>query len=98
MQPQPPARTAPGWYDDPDCPGVIRYHDGAQWTRHARVAGGAPPPQQQTVVVSTGAGPRYVSGVSTGWHLVHGVLTVCTVGVWGVVWWLHWRLGRRRIR
>lgn len=37
-----PAMAAPvaaaGWYPDPQMPGVVRYHDGYQWTQHTQAA------------------------------------------------------------
>lgn len=30
--------TAPGWYPCPYTNGVIRYHDGYQWTQHTQAA------------------------------------------------------------
>lgn len=23
-------------------------------------------------------------------HLLHAVMTMCTGGLWGIVWWFHW--------
>ncbi|MGL4744396.1 MAG: DUF2510 domain-containing protein, partial [Dermatophilaceae bacterium] len=28
------APTAPGWYDDPDDPSLLRYFDGVLWSAH----------------------------------------------------------------
>ena len=37
-------------------------------------------------------------GLSTAAHVVHGFLTLGTVGVWGIVWVLHWSMRRPRRR
>jgi hypothetical protein len=65
----------------------------------------AMPPQPLTqpqpaidVHVSGPQRPMYVSGLSTCEHIVHGILTLCTFGVWGLVWALRAFLGRNRIR
>ena len=48
MPPQPmqvhalPAQPAPGWFPDPQLPGVARWWDGTQWTAHTQPLG--PPP------------------------------------------------------
>lgn len=46
----------------------------------------------------TPAQAAYVSGLSTGGHLAHGLLTLCTLGLWAPIWFLSYWLGRRRIR
>lgn len=57
------------------------------------------PQGPQVVVVQLAAtqSPRYLSGLTSGQELVHLTLTILTVGTWAPVWWLHSRLGRRRI-
>lgn len=35
-------------------------------------------------------------GITGGAHTVHAVLTVCTCGVWGFVWLLHWLFTRSK--
>ncbi|HYN30229.1 MAG TPA: RDD family protein [Dermatophilaceae bacterium] len=37
--------TGPGWYDDPDDPGQLRYFDGILWTAHTTPRRTAPAPQ-----------------------------------------------------
>ncbi|WP_395109795.1 hypothetical protein [Actinomadura sp. SCN-SB] len=34
--------------------------------------------------------------ITGGAHTVHLVLTVCTCGAWGVVWFLHWLFTRSK--
>lgn len=85
QQPPPPA----GWY--PHGPGMQRYWDGRAWT------GPVAPLPQQPVVHAPQAHPRAVSGMSTGEHIPHLILTVCTLGLWAPLWWLRSRLSRRRI-
>jgi hypothetical protein len=34
--------------------------------------------------------------ITGGAHSVHLVLTVCTCGAWGVVWFLHWLFTRSK--
>jgi len=46
----------PGWYDDPQVPGQVRWFDGAQWTQHIR-------PAQQTQSF-----PAPEAGGGGGWH------------------------------
>lgn len=82
----------PGWY--PQSNGMQRYWNGNEWTADIAPVQQAVTVPQTTVNV---AQPRYVSGLSTGMNIVHGVLTVCTFGAWGLVWWMHWKLSKRRI-
>lgn len=81
----------PGWYPQGN---VQRYWNGREWTGDVAPVSQAVAPAQTTVNV---AQPRYVSGLSTGANIVHGILTLCTVGLWAPFWWLHWKLSRRRI-
>ena len=37
------ATAAPGWYNDPQHPGALRYFDGASWTEHVAPAAVAAP-------------------------------------------------------
>ncbi|MET7968754.1 hypothetical protein [Micromonospora sp. NPDC005305] len=46
------------------------------------------PPPSQPVVSKT--------SLSTGAHMVHLVLTICTFGVWAPVWILHAIFAQRR--
>ncbi len=40
-------QVPPGWHPDPmGQPGVLRYWDGARWTRHVAQVGGAPPAER----------------------------------------------------
>jgi len=63
-----------------------------------------PPPQQpypgqpQVVVINAGGQRQYLSGMSTGENLIHGIITVCTLGLWAPIWWLRSRMRRRAIR
>lgn len=56
---------------------------------------GAPPP-----VMPYGMPAPYPQEMRTrvtgGAHTVHAVLTVCSCGVWGVVWFLHWLFTRKK--
>jgi Protein of unknown function (DUF2510)/Domain of unknown function (DUF4190) len=36
-----PPSSSPGWYNDPQAPGTVRYFDGASWTQHVAPAPGA---------------------------------------------------------
>lgn len=99
VQPQPaPPQVAPGWYPDPSTPGMQRYHNGTAWTGHVAPLAMAPPQPQPRPVMVVAGGPSHLSGMSTGGHLVHGTLTVLTLGMWAPIWWLTWRMGRRAIR
>jgi hypothetical protein len=46
------------------------------------------PRQPRKVVTRSGMG-----GLGHGTHLV---LTICTGGLWGIVWFLHWLFSRRK--
>ena len=85
-----PQSTPPGWY--PHGP-VMRYWDGRAWTEHT-----APvqQPVQPATVVQVGQ-PRYVSGISTGGHIVHITLSVVTLGLWLPFYALVCWLSRKRI-
>jgi hypothetical protein len=47
-----------------------------------------PPHQPRRVVTKSG-----ISGMGIGVHLI---LTICTGGCWGVVWFLHWLFTRNK--
>jgi hypothetical protein len=34
--------------------------------------------------------------ITGGAHTVHLVLTICTCGAWGIVWFLHWLFTRSK--
>lgn len=36
------------------------------------------------------------TGLSRGVHATHLILTICTAGVWGIVWLFHWLATRRK--
>lgn len=100
LQPQQPQQTpAPGYYPVPGGPGWVDWWDGQAW------AGRPVPAQQQqpqVVVVQGAGGPvavrGHVSGLTTGQHIFHGIVTVLTGGLWLPVWvWLA-VMGRRAIR
>jgi len=58
------------------------------------------PGQPHVVVVNAGgpSGPTYLSGMTTGENVIHGIITVCTFGLWAPIWWLRSRMQRRAIR
>lgn len=98
--PVPPA----GWYQDPADPSSLtwRYWDGYRWTEHASFCGPGTLARYSnqpalTPYAPPATHPRHVSGLTTGGHLVHAVLTVCTLGLWAPVWALVAWLGRRRV-
>jgi hypothetical protein len=35
-------------------------------------------------------------GISAVGHAVHAVLTVCTLGLWAPIWFLHWLFTRNK--
>ena len=37
-------------------------------------------------------------GLSGATHLAHGVMTLATIGMWGIVWWVHYGLRKPRRR
>jgi hypothetical protein len=41
---------------------------------------------------------EYLAGMSTGENIIHGVITVCTLGLWAPIWWLRSRMRRKAIR
>lgn len=62
-----------------------------------------PPPQPQVVYVQAPAPGRQRRGkqvsrkkVGGAAHSVHLVMTVCTCGVWGFVWFFHWLFTRSK--
>jgi len=77
--------TPPGYYLDSQ--GVMRWWTGQGWTQHVQPPPAVRPPKAV-----------YVSGLTTGAHIRHGVLTAVTLGLWAPIWLLAWWLGRRRIR
>ncbi|TQS30088.1 hypothetical protein [Microbispora sp. KK1-11] len=46
------------------------------------------PPYAQPMVSKT-----RITGTA---HTIHLILTICTCGVWGIVWFLHWLLTRSK--
>lgn len=64
--------AAPGWYPDPESPGVVRWWDGAAWT--GRRAPMATAPQQPQ--------PDVAGGVATGILLVILFLLMAVSLVW----------------
>lgn len=98
LQPQHPQQApAPGWYPAPGHPGWVDYWDGHAWA-------GRPVMQQQPqqVIVVQGGGPGqmhgHVSGLTTGGHIFHGIMTVLTGGLWAPIWIWRTFMGRRAIR
>lgn len=89
-----PQRTPPGWYAQGT---AQRYWDGARWTEHVAPLEHSVQPRRASANTLATPRPRAVSGMTTGQHLVHLVLTVCTCGLWGIVWLLRSRLSRRKI-
>lgn len=51
-----------------------------------------PPPQYIPQPMPMTARKRITGGA----HSVHLVLTVCTCGAWGIVWFLHWLFTRSK--
>ena len=84
-----PVLPPPGWYPAPGGAGVLQYWNGQHWTDHV-----APMAQAGAVGLPVA---RYVSGLSTGQHIGHGIATVLTCGLWAPFWALSYWLGRRRI-
>jgi hypothetical protein len=87
---QPHPQPAPGYYGPPQPHGYPPQYQQPY-----------PPATQVVVNVNGGGGESgisHLSGMTTGAHIVHGIITVCTFGLWGPVWWMKWRLGRRAIR
>lgn len=97
--------AAPGWYpiQGPYGNNQMRYWDGRQWLAdqtpfaspgpiYPTASPAAPYPPRRPAPV-----PVAISGISLGENLVHCVLTVLTFGVWGVAWWLRWKLKQQRI-
>ena len=58
--------------------------------------GETPPPPPQYVYVPAPAPMEARKRITGGAHTVHLVLTVCTCGAWGVVWFLHWLFTRSK--
>lgn len=57
--------------------------------------GETPPPPQY--VYAPPPGPSVAKKrITGGAHSVHLVLTVCTCGVWGIVWFFHWLFTRSK--
>jgi hypothetical protein len=88
--------AAPGWYPDPTMPGMSRWWNGTEWGQAMPAAQVMPSPapyaQQQQP-------PRSVSigGMTYGQHLLHAILSVCTLGAWIPVWIVLALLGRRKV-
>lgn len=74
--------TAPGWYPDPNAPGVQRYWDGGQWTEHVAAQGATTTPVQVLPTRMVTKSPKRTS------HTFHLIMTVLTFGIWGLVVWL----------
>ncbi len=90
--------AAPGWY--PHGAG-LRWWDGAQWTAHTapvppRVATPAAPAVVYVQQPSRPDRGYKVKGVSGTEHMIHLVLTVCTLGLWFPVWLIRSLAGRQR--
>ncbi len=109
-RPHQPGKQLAGWYPAFDNPTLERYWDGGRWAGDPRAR--LVQPQYAMPPAQPGAQPVYyaqpafvpqqrtqhVSGLTTGGHLIHGILTVCPLGLWAPIWILVWFLGRRRIR
>ena len=65
--------TAPAWYADPHAPGILRYHDGHQWTEYRTTIPARP------TMTATAARP----GVN---HAMHLFIVLFTCGLWLPVW------------
>lgn len=78
------------------------YEQPTQWAGHTPMP--PPPPQPQVVYVpvpADGSGRRRRKQVTRrkvggAAHSMHLVLTVCTCGLWGIVWFAHWLFTRSK--
>lgn len=75
------AVVQPGWYPDPQTPGVLRWWDGQQWTgQTAPLPAAAPYPQQPVPAYMVTREHKRTS------HTFHLLMTIFTCGLWGIVW------------
>lgn len=63
--------TPPGWFDDGQHPGRLRYWDGDQWTEHFR--DGDETPSVATASVATGDRPVGPMTYTTGYEPKHAL-------------------------
>jgi hypothetical protein len=55
-----------------------------------------PPPPPQVVYVQAPGPTTSKTRITGGAHTVHLILTICTCGAWGIVWFLHWLFTRSK--
>jgi hypothetical protein len=81
------------WYPDPYGQPVLRWYDGAAWTAQTVDRQPSSPPAAAPIAIAVAGGGR--SGIG-GWHVVHFILTIATLGLWLPVWIIHAIVGSRR--
>lgn len=78
----------PGWYDDPEQPGSLRWWDGQAWTDHRRPLPTDPPPTGSPAVAGVAAGHAVGSPKIDTWlwqSIVVTVLCCLPLGIVGIV-------------
>jgi hypothetical protein len=84
--------TQPGYY--PDNQGTMRWWTGRDWSEYTQYQ---QPAQPQAIQINNSVGRTGVSTISRGEHIFHLVMTICTAGLWLLVWIPRALFARRRM-
>lgn len=75
----PPTAPTPGWYDDPNMTGTVRYWDGASWSEHVAPRGQMGAPRTRSEEQSTNGAVLVIGWLSSILLPIVGLVIGCVV-------------------